>query len=260
MKSKPNSEPVDDETSPRDFVLNSPLYSQVRDLMVDRLARGVWKPGDMLPTEPRLAKEFGVSLGTVRRALDTLARDNLVVRRQGKGTFVQANPSQRALFHFFHLVGEDGIRHLPTSRVLRCRRRRATAEERSRLELPASASVIEIERVREIEGEPIIVETLRFPARVFPDLDRGPSKELPNTLYQHIEQRYSVIIHKAMERLRAISADPGDAEILGIPPGSPLQLIDRVAVTPDGVPVEWRTSRCDTTHYYCEATRLSERS
>ena len=256
MKAKQRSIPIIKDTSKTDFTYNGPLYSQVRDRIVDRLAKGIWQPGMILPTEPDLAKEFGVSLGTLRRALDTLARDNLVVRQQGKGTFVAENPSQRTLFHFFYLVGDDGIRHLPTSRVIHSQRRRATGEERERLELPQSANVIRIERVREIEGQPVIVETLRFPAHIFPDLDKQPTKELPNTLYQHIEHHYSIIVHKAMERLKAIAVSPEDAVLLGIEPGTPLQLIDRIALTPDDVPIEWRSSRCNTDHYYCKTTRL----
>src|SRR5258707_13395026 len=80
-----------------------PLYAQVRALMIRRMVRGEWRPGDILPSEGRLAVEFGVSQGTVRKALDEMAAQNLVVRQQGRGTFVAQHSEAHALFHFFHI-------------------------------------------------------------------------------------------------------------------------------------------------------------
>ena len=112
-----------------------PLYAQVRELMIGRMVQGVWKPGAVLPSEVQLAAEFGVSQGTVRKALDALAAENLVIRRQGRGTFVAEHDAERALFHFFHLVGEDGSRQLPGATLLSCRAGKASRDEAARLEL-----------------------------------------------------------------------------------------------------------------------------
>ena len=112
-----------------------PLYAQVRARLVERLIAGRWAPGATLPSEQQLAAEFGVSQGTVRKALDTLAAENLLVRRQGRGTFVAEHDDDRALFHFFHMVGEDGSRRLPDSRVLSRRYGKAGASEAERLRL-----------------------------------------------------------------------------------------------------------------------------
>lgn len=216
--------------------------------MIQRLIEGVWKPGTALPSEMQLALEFGVSQGTVRKALDELAAENLVVRRQGRGTFVAEHDSDRALFHFFHLVGEDGSRQLPESRVLSCRHGRAARAEAVRLDLGSGAKVVRIDRVRDLVGTPAILESIAAPLAVFPDLGRNGA--LPNTLYALYESRYGVTVARAEEKLRAVAADAADARVLGIALGAPLLEIDRTAFALDGRPVEWRRSRCDTQHHH----------
>src|SRR5450432_187735 len=91
-----------------------PLYAQVKALMIRRMLRGDWRPGALLPSEARLAAEFGVSQGTMRKALDEMATQNLVVRQQGRGTFIARHSQRGALFHFFHIRDESGIKELPT--------------------------------------------------------------------------------------------------------------------------------------------------
>jgi len=227
-----------------------PLYAQVRDLIVGRIVDGQWQPGDMLPSEFELAAEFGVSQGTVRKALNALAEKNLVIRHQGRGTFVAIHSAERELFHFFHLEGPDGAKQMPTtSRLLGCVSRRASRDETLKLRLPANAHVIDIRRIRELGGRPVIAEHIVLPARLFPGL--GQDDELPNELYQLYEETYGVTIHRAVEELRAVAAGRTEARHLGVAAGAPLLEIDRLAETVDGTPVEWRLSRCDTrAHHY----------
>lgn len=225
-----------------------PLYVQVRELMIGRMIQGVWKPGAVLPSEVQLAEEFGVSQGTVRKALDALAAENLVIRRQGRGTFVAEHDDERTLFHFFHLVGEDGSRQLPGGTQLSCRAGRASRTEAARLDLERGAGVIRLRRTRDLGGVAAIYEAISVPAALFPGL--GGEGELPNTLYELYEARYGVTIARAEERLRAVEA-PGDAAaLLGLKPGAPVLEIDRVAFALDGRPAEWRVSLCDTRHHH----------
>jgi len=232
---------------------SGPLYVRVREGIVQRIADGDWAAGHMLPSETRLGEEFGVSQGTVRKALDDLAASNVVVRRQGKGTFVATHTDERALFHFFHLCRDDGRRELPESRVLSCRRRRATRLDAAKLGLGSDARVIQIERVRDLEDTPAIMETVIVDEARFPDLGKPHARDLPNTLYQLYEERYGVTVARAHEHLRAVAASDSDAKALGIPPGTPLLEIERLALTVDGVPVELRLSRCDTAEHYYES-------
>ncbi len=227
--------------------VRAPLYVEVRDAILKRIADGGFAPGALLPAETALGQEYGVSQGTVRKALDDLAARNLVVRRQGKGTFVAAHTPERALFHFFHIAADDGSRQLPTkSRVVSVRRRRATQEEADALDLPRGERILEIVRVREMQGAPAIHEWIAVPAALFPDLDKRSLEDVPNELYQHYEERYGVTVHRAVERLRAVAASAEDAARLGISAGSPLLEIERVAQAPDGRAVERRVSRCRT--------------
>ncbi|MDD9877876.1 MAG: GntR family transcriptional regulator [Magnetovibrio sp.] len=229
---------------------HGPLYRQVHELIVARIVDGQWQPGDLLPSEFDLADEFGVSQGTVRKALNTLAAENLVVRHQGKGTFVAAHTPQRELFHFFHIEGADGARQMPvTSRLLATTNRRASRDEADRLDLPANGHVFTIERIRDLGGRPVIWERIVLPARMFVGLDQ--LDELPNELYQIYEEFFGVTIHRAIEELRAVAAERAEARHLGLTAGAPLLEVDRLAETVDGTPVEWRLSRCDTrAHHY----------
>ena len=228
-----------------------PLYAQVHDLLVERLARGHWRAGELLPAEPRLAEEFGVSQGTVRKALDRLADRNMVVRRQGKGTYVASITPDRALFHFFHLVADSGEREMPSSRLVSRRTGRAGALEQRRLALPSGARVLRLVRVRSLRQRPVLVEHITVPRELFPGLDTLPEARVPNTLYALYETEYGVSVVRAEERLKAVAAEDGDADLLGVGPGTPLLEVDRVALSHDHHPVEWRRSRCDTrTHHY----------
>src|SRR5690606_27406758 len=96
-----------------------PLYQQVKDLLIGRLIGGHWKPGDLLPSEIQLAEELGVSQGTVRKALDEMTAGNLLVRRQGRGTYVAEHDQEHALFHFFKLADRAGRPLVPESRVVK---------------------------------------------------------------------------------------------------------------------------------------------
>lgn len=226
-----------------------PLYAQVKALILRRLIAAEWRPGELLPSEFQLADRFGVSQGTMRKALDELAADNVVVRRQGRGTFVAEHDDHRALFHFFHLVGPDGERRLPESRLISVRKGLAGRLEAGRLGIGRGAPMIRIRRVRSLDGQPAIAETIAVPQPLFPDL--AEIREVPNTLYDLYERRYGVTIARAVERLSAVAADERDAKLLGIAPGAPLLEIDRTALALDGSPVEWRVSRCLTvTHQY----------
>ncbi len=228
-----------------------PLYMQVRKLLTQRISNGAWPPGHLIPSEIKLAQELGVSQGTVRKAVDDLVSNNVLVRHQGKGTFVAIHDTRRALFHFFPMVGDDGQRVLPDSRALSVRRLRAKKSEAQALGLQAGARVIRIERTRDLNDQPTIVESIVLPAASFPELGKSGSEPLPNTLYELYEERYGITIHRAEEQLRAVAASARDAKLLGIEPGAPLLEITRLARTLNGTPVELRVSRCLTrAHHY----------
>ncbi len=214
-----------------------------------RIASGEWQAGGLLPSEQALAAEYGVAQGTARKAVDQLVACNLVVRQQGKGTFVANQDWQRAVSQFFRLIGDDGTHDLPAARVIAQATGPATRTEAQRLQLKARAKVVRFTRLRYFDETPVIVERLVLPAAMFPPLARRSDVTLPPFLYEHFGRAFGVLIRGASENLRAVSADDDDAALLNIAPGAPLLEIDRVVVSVQGQPVEWRISRCDTSRH-----------
>lgn len=226
------------------------LYQQIRDALLERIVSGEWPPGTFIPSESALAKEYSVSVGTLRKALDELAAEHVVLRHQGKGTVVATHDSDRSLFQFFHLVRLDGRRSMPVSRVLTRERRTASPQEAEALGLMEGAAVIHICRVRELDERPSLLENLVVSAERFRDLDHEP-EILPNTLYQLYQQRFNQTVAHAEDRIFAVTAGKEEHRRLGIPAGTPLLEIHRIARDLQGNPLELRVSRCETqNHYY----------
>jgi len=230
------------------------LYMQIKDLLTAKVGKGEWLPGSIIPSEINLAQELGVSQGTVRKAITELVENNVLTRKQGRGTFVSNHDSDRALFHFFHVTDNNGHKVLPDSRVLHCRRKPASRMEASKLQLAAGANIIRIERVRNFSAKPTMVETITLPAKPFGDLGKEGNCNLPNTLYELYEKQYGITIHSADEQLRAVAASRHDAKILKLEVGTPLLEIERVALTLDKTPVELRISRCSTKNHHYQNT------
>lgn len=224
-----------------------PLYVQVREKLLRRLVDGVWAPGDILPSEMQLAAELGVSQGTVRKALDAMAAENLVVRKQGRGTFVARHDDERIMFQFFRLKPDVGEQRFPESTILSTATHLASAQERADLLLDPGAQVIRIERLRLIGGQPAIAETVILPEKLFGALQ---GMELPNNLYGLFAVRFGVAIMRSTERVKAVAASPDDARLLGLVPGAPVLQISRIAYSLEDRPVELRISRCTSEGFH----------
>lgn len=220
-----------------------PLYQQVKDALLTRLVEGVWRPGMSLPSELQLAGEMNVSQGTVRKALDALAAENLLVRVQGRGTFVAEFEDSRILFRFFRLTRDDGIRQLPQATATALQSRRASSTVRERLGLAQGERVWVLERQRKIGERPLILETIVLPFRLFPGLDS--LQPIPNNVYALYASRFGLTISRVTERTKAVLASERDVAALECETGAPLLQVDRVAYCLRDFPIEWRLS-----HYY----------
>src|SRR3954454_13988688 len=149
----------EDERVATNMIGFRPLYRQVRDTLVRRIADGVWRPGQLLPSEPELAVDLGVSQGTVRKALDEMTAENLVIRRQGRGTFVAKHDDARMLFQFFKLVPDKGERQVPDSKVLRISTE-SDPDAARQLHIAAAEPVVVIERLRLLAGPRHVAERI----------------------------------------------------------------------------------------------------
>lgn len=228
-----------------------PLYQQVRETLVRRLIDGVWTPGLMLPSEFQIAADLGVSQGTVRKALDAMAAEHLLVRRQGRGTFVALPEEGRILFQFFRLAADDGTRLFPDSQVLSRLRGRADAAAAKALQLARNDAIWRIDRVRHLGGRAVIAEQITLPVAKFPSL--AEIRDLPNNVYALYSEVFSITIGRALEQLKATGADATTAARLNCQPGHPVLSIERVAFALDGSPVEWRLSRCVTDGFHYQS-------
>jgi GntR family transcriptional regulator len=229
-----------------------PLYIQVKDSLIRRLIDGAWQPGQIIPSEMELAREIGVSQGTIRKALDVMTAENLLVRRQGRGTYVAEPGESRILFQYFRIVPDSGEASFPDSSILRWSRERANGAERESLMLPKEAAVWRIARIRNLGGVPAIAETISLSATRFTGFEAITS--IPNNLYRLYSENWRITIARAREKLNAVAASRSDASALDCAEGTPLLRIVRVAFDLEGNPVELRVSRCLTnqTHYLSE--------
>jgi GntR family transcriptional regulator len=229
-----------------------PLYLQIKALLERSLDAGEWQPGAAIPSENVLAARFGASQGTVRKAIAALAADNLVVRRQGRGTFVATHTEEKSsLFRFLRIRRNDGRDEYPGSRLLDVRRGKASAEAARRLDLEPGDPVILLRRVLEYSGEPVVLDEITLPGVPFKGLTRSRVDAYRGSMYSLFETQFGVRMLKAEEKLRAVPADAVSARILRVRPGDPLLAVDRVTSTYGDRPVEWRRGLCATKrHHY----------
>ncbi|HRP97007.1 MAG TPA: GntR family transcriptional regulator [Rhodocyclaceae bacterium] len=218
----------------------SPLYRQIKGLMIQALEAGEWRPGQLIPSEQELAARFSVSQGTVRKAVDELAADNLLVRKQGKGTYVASHNDPRALFRFLRLVPVDGDLAPPESVPLDCWRAKAGQEASRMLGIKPGDPIIIVRRLLRFAAKPVVVDEIYLPGEIFQGLTLEVLQSWSGSLYSLFETRFGLRMIRAQERIRAVAADRSVSETLRVPEGKPLLSVERVTYTYGDKPVEWR--------------------
>lgn len=236
---------------------SAPLYRDVKRRIIAGIAGGEWPPGAALPSEAKLAERFQVSIGTLRKAIDELVAERIVVRQQGRGTFVATHGQARLMFHFFHIVPRSGEKQYPHTLTLAFRRSRAEPEEAARLRIAPGDGVFRIQNLLHLQGKPVILDHLVLPRALFPDLTEKILTTRDNTIYHLYQTRYGINVLRTSERLRAALADAEAAKHLGVKKGAPLLEIHRTALTYDDAPVELRRSLVNTAghDYFSDLSR-----
>jgi GntR family transcriptional regulator len=231
-----------------------PLYEQIKILLTQSLVAGEWKPGEAIPSEIELAARFRVSQGTVRKAIDELASEHILVRRQGKGTFVASHSEPSYQYRFLRVTPDTGEKLHPKNLFFGLERGKASGDAAHGLGLKPGAAVMQFKRLMSFAGRPMILDDIVFPASQFPGLTLTELEEFAGSVYSFYETVFGVRMIRAEERLRAVAADGFAAAHLKVAQGSPLLCVDRIAFTYGDKPVEWRRGLCltDGFSYYNE--------
>lgn len=232
----------------------SPLYRQIKSLITRSLQAGEWRPGDAIPSEMDLASRFGVSQGTVRKAIDELASENLLVRRQGKGTFVSTHAEETVQYRFLRLTADIGAPLQTSRRFIDCRRLRAPAEIAEQLALQTGAPVLMVRRVLSFGGRPVVLDDIWLPGAQFKGLTAKRLTDCHGPMYAFFEEEFGVRMIRAEEKIKAVAASVEVGQFLGVAAGTPLLSVERLSLTYEGKPVELRRGLYDTSAYHYRNT------
>jgi GntR family transcriptional regulator len=225
-----------------DIASDAPLYKEVRRRILEALARGEWQPGERLPTEAELAARFGVAVSTVRAGVGELTTAGVLVRRQGKGTFVRRHDRHGPQFRFSNIFDPRGRKVTTAREITSMRRVRADRETAALLQLDEAdaPSVHRVEAVLRIDGKAVAMMELILPCALFPKLRQSDLEHTDENLYAVYQSRCGITVLRMKERVSARVADRKTAKALGVKVGHPLLLVERVAYSYDNRPVEIR--------------------
>jgi len=218
----------------------SPLYQQIKALILQALEAGQWKPGEVIPSEMELATMYQVSQGTVRKAVDELANENFLVRKQGKGTFVATHQEEQTQYRFLRLEPDQGVTRATSSKILHCGVQQSPPRVASALRLPPNTLVVHIRRLLSFSNNPIVLEDIWLPGDTFNGLTSEVLADWRGPMYGLFESKFGVHMVRASEKLKAVQADALAAEFLRVDIGVPLLSVERTSFTYGDKPVELR--------------------
>lgn len=225
-------------------------YEEVKQKITEDLVRGRYPMGQALPAEKDLSKELNVSIGTLRKAVDELVADGIVIRRQGRGTYLTEHNLKRLLYYFFHVVKHDANTKInPQVELASLTSASANKEEASKLNLKEGAAVWRIVNRLYLENQCVMIDQITLDKLRFKNLTRIDFVNRIGTIYQLYQMKYDQTVVRSSERLRAGLVSKQYAEWLGLKPQSPVLLIRRVALGIQDEPLEWRISTLNTNQH-----------
>jgi GntR family transcriptional regulator len=227
----------------------APLYRLAKRALLAAIESGRWRGATALPSETVLAARLGISIGTLRHAVDELVAERILVRRQGRGTFVATHTTERFVFQFFHVERSDGVRDAPQVELLSFERARLDDEAAEALQRRPGDAAIAVENRLSLQGRPVVYDRLVLPAVLFRGLTEKRLRERPSTIYHLYQTAFGITVVRASERVRAVIADRTACRILGVAPGSAVLQVRRTALTFHDKPVEWRVSTVTTAQH-----------
>ena len=231
----------------------APLYREVRRRILELLASGEWRPGDRLPNEAQLARRFGVAISTIRAGVQELSDAGLLIRRQGKGTFVARHDFERQQFRFSNVYGQNSEKLVTRRDITGVNKVVASAPIRALLGLEKSGSsyVHQVSAILLEGDEPVAAMELFLPVERFPNLRKSHLEQTSENLYAVYQREFGVTVVRMEEKVQAHVATPRLAKALNVRAGNPILCVERIAYTYNDVPIELRRRLYEgTRHYY----------
>ncbi|SAK63016.1 GntR family transcriptional regulator [Caballeronia arationis] len=229
--------------------LGGTRYKEVKSAVLGALAAQEWKGGEAIPSEKRLAERFGVSIGTLRKAIDELCAENILVRHQGLGTFVAMHQRDRHFFRFFRIVRRDGDKTYPVVSLVNFRRTKASRDVAARLQIAEGTRVFQFTNMLALHDAVVIVESIVLPETRFAGLTEAALRDRPNTLYNFYQDAFGINVVGTDERVRVAQASELEGKLLGLATAAPVLEVERVAYSYHHQPVEYRISHVNTLEY-----------
>jgi GntR family transcriptional regulator len=234
-------------------------YKEVKEAMLAALTAQEWKGGEVIPSEKRLAERFGVSIGTLRKAIDELCAENILIRHQGLGTFVAQHQRDRHFFRFFRVARRDGDRTYPVVTLVNFRKAKASQLVAAKLGIADGARLFVFTNALALHEKVVMVDTVMLPETKFAGLDERMLRERPNTLYNFYQDAFGINVTGTDERLRVGQANALESKLLGVEPNASVLEVERVAYSINQKPVEYRITHINTDEYeYVSSTVRGE--
>lgn len=228
-----------------------PLYLQVKDHLIRRVLSGEWRPGERLPSEMKLAEDYGLSQGTIRKAIEEMSVQGLVTRHPGRGTFVTSHQGDYHPVRFRRFYSNTGKRIAGSeSSYISCRGIDANPRVASQLQVKPGANIAEIVRVRYLDEHPVLLESIMLNTQLCPGAELVFEQRKPSSIYLTLEQTYNILIIRVDERLRPRVATREEADLLELTSGSPVLEVERLAYSLGGECIEYRISICGSDEIY----------
>jgi len=218
-----------------------PLYYQLVNIIKRNITAGTLKPGDILPSESEMCKNFDISRSTVRQAVSMLEDEGLVVRKQGRGTYVAQPKVHRKTQHLYSFTSEmSSLGLTPSSKLVEYEIMEPTPDIMKMLELSSPETLVyKFSRIRYMDEEALILETSFYPQYLYPNLTR-PMLER-NSFYSLLLEQ-GITPYEAVDSYEAVVLNRREAELLGCRPGSSAFAVQRVTRMENGQPYEFTQS------------------
>ena len=228
-----------------------PLYVEVKKKITQSLIQGEWGPGEAIPSEIELANIYDVSQGTVRKAIDDLSAESILVRRQGKGTYVATHNEENIQLRFLRLTSQFGLNEKLDNQLISFSKEKATNKLAKILNINPSSTIISVTRILTFNENPLILDVIKIPAQSFRSLTAEMIVENNGSMYRMYETDFGVRMLRADEKILAITANSETASHLKVQENHPLLSVERISYTYKNKPLEWRLGLYVTdNHFY----------